>query len=109
MHNPQVVSTLLEAGSDPNMRDSLQNSALHLAANFNPQVIPIMIQHKAEVNLLDSCNESPLFRAAFKNNRDAVVALCNAGSDPHLGQNPLTEYWVSDDTKEIINSLVRPV
>ena len=97
-----VVSALLEAGSDPNVRDSEQSSALHWAAVYNAQIIPVMIQHGAEVNLLDCYNSSPLYRAAVNNNRDAVVALCNAGGDPRLGDNPLTHSRVREDTKQII-------
>ena len=97
-----VVSALLEAGSDPNLRDSKQRSALHWAAECNPQIVPVIIQHGAEVNLLDGANESPLFRAAENNNRDAVVALCNAGGDPRLGADPLTNSRVREDIKDII-------
>ena len=97
-----MVSALLEAGSDPNVRDSVQTSALHLAAYRNPQIIPVIIQHGAEVNLLDGSNKSPLFWAAYKNHRDAVVALCNAGGDPRLGRDPLTVSIVREDIKEII-------
>ena len=65
-----------------------------------------MIKHGAEVNLLDASNESPLFLAAKCNNRDAVVALCNAGGDPRLGVDPLTNSHVREDIKEIIKSHV---
>ena len=61
-----------------------------------------MIKHGAEVNVLDEFNWSPLFRAAKDNNRDAVVALCNAGGDPRLGESPLTSSYVAENTKDII-------
>jgi ankyrin repeat protein len=102
-----VVSALLEAGSDPNVIDSDQSSALHWAAMDNPQIIPVMIKHGAEVNLLDEQNRSPLFVAAVYNNRDAVVALCNAGGDPRLGYNPLTDSSVNRDIKDIIKSICK--
>ena len=98
-----VVSALLEAGSDPNVTDSIQRPALHWAASHNPQTVPVIIQHGAEVNLLDIDNGSPLFYAAENNNRDAVVALCNAGGDPRLGFiSPLESSLVREDIKEII-------
>ena len=61
-----------------------------------------MIKHGAEVNLLDQFNQSPLFLAAHFNKRDAVVALCDAGGDPWLGDSPLTAYDVRGDIKDII-------
>jgi len=54
------------------------------------------------VNLLDDYNHSPLFSAAVHNHKDAVVALCNAGGDPRLGESPLTSSYVEEDTREII-------
>ena len=64
-----------------------------------------MIKHGAEVNLLDQFNRSPLFLAAYNNNRDAVVALCNAGGDPRLGDSPLTDFRERKNIKEIIRDL----
>ena len=43
--------------------------------------------------------------AEFYNNRDAVVALCNAGSDPRLGDSPLTDFRERKNIKEIIRDL----
>ena len=97
-----MVSALLEAGSDPNVRGSDQQSALHYAAHDNAQIVPVIIQHGAEVNLLDIDNWSPLYFAAASNNRDAVVALCNAGGNPRLGADPLTTSLVEENTKDII-------
>merc|ERR1712018_120122 len=39
-----VVIALLEAGSDPNKRDGVGQSALHVAAYYdNPQIIPTLV------------------------------------------------------------------
>ena len=102
-----VVSALLEAGSDPNARDSKHKSALHHAAEYNTQFIPLLIQYGAEVNFLDQYNNSPLFWAAKSNDRYAVVALCNAGSDPRLGRNPLRYSNCNSDIKEIIKNVMQ--
>ena len=80
----------------------MQKSALHYACYHDAQMIQVMIKHGAEVNVLDEFNWSPLFRAAKSNNRDAVVALCDAGGDPRLGVDPLTDSDVREDTREII-------
>ena len=94
-----------------------QLTALHLAARFNPAAVPVLLEANARVNVLTSCsysysckhlcslfscNTSPLFDAAQKNHQEAVIALCAAGADPHLGRSPLTDSDVSDEMKTLI-------
>ena len=62
-----------------------QLTALHLAAIFNPAAVPVLLEANAEVNVVDNRNCSPLWWAALSNHREAVIALCKAGADPHLG------------------------
>ena len=79
-----------------------QNTALHLAARFNPSAVPVLLEANADVNVLDVDRFSPLFYAARGNHREAVIALCAAGADPHLGYTPLTDRYVSEDMKNLI-------
>ena len=79
-----------------------QQTALHLAANFNPAAVPVLLEANAEVNVVNGDNESPLFYAARKNHREAVIALCAAGADPHLGYSPLTSNHISEEMKNLI-------
>ena len=79
-----------------------QLTALHLAAEFNPAAVPVLLEANAEVNVVTGYNSSPLFWAALENHREAVIALCAAGADPHLGRSPLTDSLVSDEMKTLI-------
>ena len=79
-----------------------QYTALHLAAMFNPAAVSVLLEANADVNVVSSNNQSPLFWAAGKNHREAVIALCAAGADPHLGRSPLTDSDVSDEMKTLI-------
>ena len=79
-----------------------QWTALHYAAVNNPSAVPILLEANAEVNVMDGGNQSPLFYAARNNYREAVIALCAAGADPHLGYSPLTSNHISEEMKNLI-------
>ena len=86
-----------------------QSTALHLAAELNPAAVPVLLEANAEVNVVDGSNRSPLFDAAENNHREAVIALCVAGADPHLGDpSPLTVSWISEDMKNLIREQLSP-
>ena len=112
-----VVNTLVQAGANVDALDSFQKSPLHLASMWNPAVVPVLIGAGCKVNLLDNIQRSPLYYAALSGkDRSAVLALLQAGADPHLGespftiiccqhgQSPLTDSLVSDDMKALIKS-----
>ena len=101
-----VVRSLIEAGADVGAQDEPdQKSPLHYAARENPAAVPVLLAANAEVNLLNSGNYSPLFFAARDNHRESVIAILNAGGDPHLGDSPLTYSDVPKDIKDLIKSL----
>ena len=79
-----------------------QSTALHLAAYYNPAAVPVLLEANAEVNVVNGWDCSPLFYAALYNHREAVIALCAAGADPHLGFSPLTWPDVSKEMKNLI-------
>ena len=79
-----------------------QRTAIHLAAYFNPAAVPVLLEANAEVNVVNSSNWSPLFVAARNEHREAVIALCGAGADPHLGDSPLTDSEVGKEMRNLI-------
>ena len=97
-----VVSALIEAGAEVEALDGGQRSPLHLAAIFNPAAVQVLVEANAKVNVLDKLNYSPLFCAANCKQSEAVVCLCKAGADPHLGNSPLSSSDVDDEMKALI-------
>ena len=100
-----VVRTLIDAGSNVNVLDSLQSSPLHYASMENSAVVPVLLAAGANVNQLDSFQHSPLADAARWDRRDVVFALIEASADPHLGKSPLEDSDVSEEMKAYIRSL----
>ena len=114
-----VVRALIEAGAEVEAFNGDQESPLHWAAAYNPVVVQVLVQANAKVNVLDKWNWSPLYLAARANNIEAVVCLCEAGADPHLGHSPdvpcqwyfnscsLSAYEVDDDMKALISMTIK--
>ena len=101
-----VVNTLVQAGANVDALNSDHRSPLHLASFGNPAVVPVLIGAGCKVNLLDKFQWSPLLLAAAgSKDRSAVAALMSAAADPHLGESPLTDPWVSEEMKDYIRSL----
>ena len=101
-----VVRVLVEAGASINALDDLKWSPLYHAAIENPAAVPVLLAaNVVKVNLLSKSNWSPLFYAAFNNHSESVIAILKAGSYPHLGKSPLTDFLVSKDIKDLIKSL----
>ena len=101
----EVVSTLIQAGANVDALDGNQQSPLHHASNWNPAVVPVLIGAGCKVNLLNKWHSSPLYYAALSGkDRSAVLALLQAGADPHLGKSPLKDSYVSDEMKALIKS-----
>ena len=93
---------MLEAGAEVEALDGGQISPLHKAAEFNPAAVQVLVQANAKVNVLNKWNNSPLYLAARWNQSEAVVCLCKAGADPHLGNSPLSSLHVNEEMKALI-------
>ena len=97
-----LVKALIEAGAEVEALDGGQRSPLHWVAMYNPAAVQVLVQANAKVNVLNKGNRSPLYWAARKNHSEAVVCLCKAGADPHLGNSPLSSSRVNDEMKALI-------
>ena len=64
--------------------------------------MPVLLEANTEVNLLNSQGCSPVYHAARQRHKEAVIALCAAGANPHQGYSPLTDSYVSDEVKVLI-------
>jgi len=109
-HNPSadVVRVMVDAGADLDAQDCYQWTPMHRAALENPVAVRVLIESGAKVNMLNKDQTSdvsvtPLFYAAKYSHREAIIALCAAGADPHLGDlSPLEADCVKEDMKTLI-------
>jgi ankyrin repeat protein len=79
-----IVTTLLEAGADPNEWTTTGVTALHFAAQGNfPETVRALTASGAELDPPDSFQgRTPLVFAASRNATGAISALLEAGADP---------------------------
>lgn len=49
-------------------------------------LVSLLLQHGADPNRLNDRGQSPLAGVVFKNERDVIRVLLDAGADPELGQ-----------------------
>lgn len=85
----EVVTALLTAGADPNLRSGDGRAPLFMAAySGHPGVIRALVTGGADVHLAlpeteeASGGETPMFFAAMKGHPEAVQALLDAGANP---------------------------
>ena len=85
-----------------NLKYLLTQEWIETVDNAYEVAVPVLLEANAEVNVVNGWNRSPLWNAAYKNHREAVIALCAAGADPHLGDpSPLR------DSIEEMKTLIR--
>ena len=86
----EVVAVLLEKGAQVNARDSIRQTALHLAmaigyqAGKNPQVVKLLLEAGADVNAQDQRGETPFHQAVLRAEIEVVRLMLEAGGDVNL-------------------------
>lgn len=76
-----VISLLIEAGADANVRGRIYGSALDAAAcQGNPKVVKQLIDAGADANLVDDAN-LPLISATWHKHEDAMKVLLAGGAN----------------------------
>lgn len=94
--NTYLVKALLEAGADPNARDSiLMLTVTHDAAREGfLETVRVLVDHGADVNLADEIGNLPLHLAAKEGHLEVVKLLLELTEDPRrtneLGHTALT-------------------
>lgn len=95
-NDAEICHLLLDRGADPNRRDSLGRTALHIAAD--PQrlaALGVLIQHGAHLNVLDNRKTSPLHYAVGKKCPEACRALLEAGADVNAPGCEITPVYIT--------------
>ena len=107
--NPEVIFTLLRAGSNVNAKDKFGTTVLMCAAagNSNPEVIRTLLRTGSKVNTKDKDGETALMLAAGHNsNAEAIIpVLLNAGADIFAKNNEgktALDYAKTDSVKDLI-------
>ena len=91
---PDLITALLGAGADVNVRSGIGRSLLHEAARYGDSAtIAALVVGGAEVDAQDNFGETPLHGAIEAKKPANVTALLEAGADPLLrmphGATPL--------------------
>ena len=82
-----LVKQLLEAGGDPNRRNTHGQTPLFIAAKAKRlEVAGLLLKHEADPSLCCGANQlSPLHEAARLNDCDMIKLLIEHGADRQLG------------------------
>ena len=85
----QDVQRCIDAGSDPNARNSIGFTPLHFASeNDNLAAIDVLISARADANARSDGGQTPLHSAAIDSQDPKVVErLVDAGADPNRSNN----------------------
>ncbi|KAK3165436.1 hypothetical protein QOZ80_1AG0033170 [Eleusine coracana subsp. coracana] len=79
--NAEGIRELLDAGADPNFRDSDGRTALHIAScEGHPEVVELLLQRGAEGAVEDQWGSTPLADAMHYQNHDVIKILEKHGS-----------------------------
>src|SRR5271165_6154529 len=99
-YDPSVAEALIEAGADPNLRDSHDRTPLHVAVTSfglsKLKLIRLLLEKGADPNARDDAGASPLDEAAWMGSAAGVTILLEGGAkidapDSKTGATPLNE------------------
>ncbi|MBO9482521.1 ankyrin repeat domain-containing protein [Salinisphaera sp. G21_0] len=109
----EVSKALLEHGADPQARDSLNYTALHLATWAGDRQIIMLLKclldYGADINARNDPGRTPLCNAIIRGELSAVNVLLDAGADPNIPDNhgfTALDYAVSRGNTSMVDDLL---
>ena len=87
--NIDALNELLNAGGNPNITHSDEDTCLHkaISAGCNKEILQALIDHGADVNVTDEYNVTPLMIACEMGNVRAMNVFLNVGADPDIADD----------------------
>ncbi|SDS66209.1 ankyrin repeat domain-containing protein [Actinoplanes derwentensis] len=104
----RTVLELLDAGMDPNLRDSRGRTLMHRLRSYDHRVLlPRLLAEGLDINARDLEGSTPLYLAVvYQVPADLIIALSDAGADPHApNQDDMTVFDYFDDVLEYRDDL----
>ena len=104
---------LLDKGADVNARNSLGETALHLAAHGgHPETVELLLAKKAEMNAVDKEGNTALMLACCFKQTGVISVLLEKGADVGIvGKNGVTALWylvrLAKNDRELLDILKR--
>ncbi|KAK2812006.1 hypothetical protein FQN50_001714 [Emmonsiellopsis sp. PD_5] len=89
--NCKLAKLLIDAGGDPNLRDDMGWTSLHLAVErCDVEIIKLLLDNGAALTPKTEKGDTPLRLAVRLGRKEAVTLLLERGADPFLGDGMCT-------------------
>ena len=84
-NKPHIVEFLLKNKINPNVRDTKENTPLHIAiGNKNIQIIELLLENKANPNMQNDNGNTPLHIAIYLQDKVIIKLLLENGAKPDM-------------------------
>ena len=106
------ISTMLNAGADPNIVDADGDTCLYKAVfqECSKDVLQTMVDLGANVNAINGEHDTALSVACSKGHEDAISIMLNAGADPNIidagGDTCLHNAVFQDCSREVLQAML---
>ncbi len=107
-----IIALAIQNGANPNARDKLNWTALHLAIlHKNIKTIKIFLDHGANIEAVNNWKWTPLHVAAWSNNIESVKLMLDYDANPNaLDKNGCTPFALAkhrNNNPDLINLLFK--